>query len=153
MIRELFENPCFPLSALMIRRAVVRPLEKTGKGPVLANDHTLLLWLAYRTPFEAAPETLDPIHVHRIDGILPVVLDPVSEQREDAMNYALEHFTGAVPARFARKSLASFHNTRSRALSACGDSGEALSQVMRALMYRPLWPRAWKQLLSIAVKG
>ncbi|PAU81198.1 hypothetical protein CK501_06465 [Halovibrio salipaludis] len=153
MVQELFEQPCFPLSALMIRHTAVRPLEKTGKGPVLANDHTLLLWLAHRTPFEPAPEALDPIRIHRIDGALPLILDSVSEQREEAMNYALEHFTGAVPARFARRSLASFHNARARALAAGGDSGEALTQALRALMYRPLWPRAWRQVLRIAVRG
>lgn len=153
MVRELFDQPCLPLSALMIQRSVVRPLQKTGKGAVLANDHTLLLWLAYQTSFESAPETLDPLRIHRINGALPRTLDAISEQREDAMNYALEHFTGAVPARFARRSLARFHNARSCALSAGGDSTEALTQAMRALMYRPLWPRAWKQVLRVAAWG
>lgn len=153
MVRELFEAPRFPLTALLIRRSAIRRLEKTGMKFILGNDHALLLWLAHQVPLEPSGEGIDPVQIRRIDGLLPISLDPVSEGRGEAMTYALENFPRAVPARFARKCFATFHRGRAQALSVNGDSGEALASALQALMYRPLWPRAWKQLLSVAVKG
>ena len=153
MVRELFEAPQLPLAALLVRRSAIHRLEKTGMRFVLGNDHALILWLAHQIPFEPAGQSVNSVQISPIDGVLPLSLDPVSEGRGEAMTYALENFPRAVPARFARRCLASFQCQRARALSAGGDSGEALSSALRALMYRPLWPRAWKQLLSIVVKG
>ncbi|XOZ34104.1 glycosyltransferase family 2 protein [Halomonadaceae bacterium KBTZ08] len=149
MVRNLFEEPRFPLSALLIPRRVMRSLEKTGMRFVLSNDHALLLWLAHQAAFEPAAGSLDPVCVYPAEGTLPMSLDPVAESRGEAMTYALENFRGAVPARFARRCLATFHCRRSRASE---DSGEALASASRALMYRPLWPRAWKQLLSVVLR-
>lgn len=149
MVRNLFEEPRFPLSALLIPRRVMRSLEKTGMRFVLGNDHALLLWLAHQAPFEPVTGASDPVCAYPVEGMLPMSLDPVAESRGEAMTYALENFRGAVPARFARRCLATFHCQRSRA---SGDSGEALASALKALMYRPLWPRAWTQLLSAALR-
>ena len=153
IVRELFVAPQFPLTALLVRRRAIRALEKTGMRFVLGNDHTLLLWLAHQVSFKPASEEMAPLQIRPIDGTLPLSIDPISEERSAAMTYALENFRRAVPARFARHCLAAFYCRRAQALVSGGDSGEGLSAALQALMYRPLWPAAWKQLLRIAVRG
>lgn len=152
LTRALFVGGTLPLSTLLIRRKTLRSLEKTGNRFWLANDLGLLLWLAHHTRFQEV-ETAPPVTIQPIEGCLPSALEIASEERGEALTKALETFAGIVPARFARRCLSEFHRQRSRVLSAGGDPGEAFAAALRALMYRPLWPAAWKQLLRIAVRG
>ncbi|MEQ6885090.1 glycosyltransferase family A protein [Salicola sp. Rm-C-2C1-2] len=153
MVRELFVAPQIPLTAILVRRRLVRGLEKTGMRLVLGNDHALLLWLAHQLSFESAGCVSELAQIRPIEGILPPGIDPVSEARSEAMTYALEHFQRAVPARFARHCLAALYCRRAQALALNGNAGESVTSALQALMYRPFWPRAWRQLLSIAMKG
>ncbi|MFO7788093.1 MAG: glycosyltransferase family A protein [Halospina sp.] len=152
MVRDLFEKPQLVLSALLLRRNVLKPLEKTGMRFWLSNDHALLIWLACKTTLERCERT-SLVRVRPIEGQYPAYLDPVSEARGEALEHALENLPRVVPSRFARRCLAGFYRGRSVSLVVDGGTGDALGCALRALMYRPMWPRAWKQLLSIAVKG
>ena len=152
MVQDLFEKPQLVLSALLVRREVLKPLEKTGMRFWLANDHALLIWLACKTTLERCDGT-SLVRVRLIEGQYPAYLDPVSEARGEALEYALENLPRVVPSRFARRCLAGFYRRRSVSLVVNGGTGDALGCALRALMYRPMWPRAWKQLLSIVVKG
>ena len=152
MVWELFEKPQLALSALLIRRKVVKPLEKTGRRFWLSNDHALLIWMAYKTHVEpCGGEAL--VQVRPIEGQLPAYLDAASEAQGEALTHALENLPRVVPSRFARRCLANFHRAHSVSLAKEGDTGDAFSSAVRALMYRPLWPRAWQQLLRLALKG
>lgn len=152
MVQDLFEKPQLVLSALLIRRKVLKPLEKTGMRFWLANDHALLIWLTCKTALEPCGGT-SLVRIRPIEGQYPACLDPVSEARGEALEYALENLPGVVPSRFARRCLAGFYRGRSVSIVVNGSTGDALGCALRALMYRPLWPRAWKQLLSIVVRG
>ena len=152
MVQDLFEKPQLVLSALLIRRKVLKPLEKTGMRFWLANDHALLIWLTCKTALEPCGGT-SLVRIRPIEDQYPAYLDPVAEARGEALEYALENLPRVVPSRFARRCLAGFYRRRSVSLVVNGGTGDALGCALRALMYRPLWPRAWKQLLSIVVKG
>ena len=152
MVRDLLEKPQLVLSALIVRHNVLKPLEKTGMRFWLSNDHALLIWLACKTALEPCGGT-SLVKVRPIEGQYPAYLDPVSEARGEALEHALDNLPGVVPSRFARRCLAGFYRGRSVSLVVHGGTGDALGCALRALMYRPLWPRAWKQLLSIVVKG
>lgn len=152
MVWELFEKPQLPLSALLIRRKVAKPLEKTGMRFWLSNDHALLIWLVYRTPVEPCGGAA-LVQIRPIEDQLPAYLDSVSGARGEALTHALENLPRVVPSRFARRCLAGFHRTRSATLARDGDTADAFTSALRALMYRPLWPRAWQQLLRLALKA
>ena len=152
MVCELFEKPQLPLSALMVRRNLLKPLHKTGMRVWLSNDHALLIWMVYKAPTEPAG-AMALARIRPIDGMLPAYLDPVSKARGDALTHALENLPRVVPARFARRCLASFYRARSRALAVKNERGEAFTAAMYALMYRPLWPAAWRHFLRIMLKN
>ncbi|TDT41339.1 glycosyl transferase family 2 [Halospina denitrificans] len=152
MVWELFEKPELALSALLIRRKVIKPLEKTGMRFWLSNDHGLLIWLAYRMPLKFC-DGEGMVQVRPIEERLPSYLESVSEARGEALTHALENLPRIVPSRFARRCLADFYRARSVSLANNGDTGDAFSCALQALMYRPLWPRAWQQLLRLVVKG
>lgn len=152
MVWELFAKPQLPLSAILVRRRIAQPLKKTGMRFWLSNDHALLIWLAYKAPVEpCAGEAL--VQLHPIEGQLPAYLDALTEARGEALMHALENLPRVVPSRFARHSLANFYRNRSLSLAASGDTGDAFSAALRTLMYRPLWPRAWQQILRLTLKG
>lgn len=144
----LFEAPVIPIAGVMVRYKVLKPLLKTANKFWLENDHALLLWLAGRTAFEPVNEAM--MTLRPIEGALPPGLDPVAEARGEAMTKALETIPGLVRARLARRCLSHHFVTRSLALGRAGEVNAAFGCAMRAVMYRPLWFRAWKQVLRLA---
>ena len=151
MVRELFETPQLPLSALLIRSKVIKPLQKTGMHFWLSNDHALLIWLAHKAPMVACGGK-PLVRIRPIEGRLPTYLDAVNEDRGRALSHALEALPRVVPSRFARQCLARFYSKRSVSLAAAGEKGDAFSCALWALMYRPLWPRAWQQLVRLVLR-
>lgn len=145
----LFAEATIPVAGVMVRRKVIEPLKKTANKFWLGNDYALLFWLAGRTAFE--PVNASMMTLRPIDGVLPPGLDPISEARGEAMTRALETIPGLVRARLARRCLSDYHCLRARALNRAGEANMAIGSALRAIMYRPLWLGAWKQVLLIAM--